>query len=289
MEGKQAQVNAALERILPREDEYPQALSRAMRYTVLGGGKRFRPVLCMASFEACGGSGDAIVPVACAIELIHAYSLIHDDLPCMDNDDLRRGKPTAHKVFGEAVAVLAGDALLTFAVETVIGAGTSGLDARRLQRILSDLMKAAGNKGMVAGQVVDMESEGTKGDAETVKYIHSHKTGALMASATRCGAIGAGAIESVVERMGTFGSKVGLAFQIVDDVLDAEGKFGDMKSASQLDKRSGKVTYPGVFGLEASRVMAARLVDEAKQAVSLLGSAAEPLRLLADLVVSRSS
>ena len=289
IEDKQARVNAALDRILPRDDEYPQALSRAMRYTVLGGGKRFRPVLCIASFEGCGGTGDAIMPVACAIELIHAYSLIHDDLPCMDNDDLRRGRPTAHKVFGEAVAVLAGDALLTFAVETVLTEATRGLDGRRVTRILNDLMKAAGHRGMVAGQVVDMESQGREGNAETVKYIHTHKTGALIASAARCGAIGAGAIESVVERMATYGSRVGLAFQIIDDVLDAEGKFAGVKSASRLDERTEKITYPAIFGVEASRTAARQLIEEAKQAILSLGPAAEPLGLLADLVGSRSS
>jgi geranylgeranyl diphosphate synthase type II len=289
MEAKQAQINAALDRYLPREDAYPETLHRAMRYSVFSGGKRFRPVLCIASYEACGGSGDAVMPVACAIELLHTYSLVHDDLPCMDDDDLRRGRPTSHKVFGEAFAVLAGDALLSFAVELVLVEGSRSLDSGRLVRVLGDLMKAAGPKGMVAGQVVDMESQGKQSEPETVKYIHSHKTGALLASSTRCGAIAAGAIDSVVDRVSTYGSKLGLAFQIMDDLLDAEGKFGDMKSGRGLDEKRKKVTYPAAFGLEESKVAARQLAEEAKQALSYLGEAAIPLVLLADLAVNRSS
>jgi geranylgeranyl diphosphate synthase type II len=289
MEARQVRVNAALERYLPDESTYPEVLSRAMRYSVFSGGKRFRPVLCIATYETCGGQGEAIMPVACAIELIHAYSLIHDDLPCMDDDDLRRGKPTNHKVFGEAVAVLAGDALLSFAMEIVLTEGVRVLDANRAARILGDLAKAAGPRGMVAGQVVDMESQGKPADPETVRYIHSRKTGALIASAARCGAIGAGAIESVVERMSVYGARLGMAFQIIDDALDAEGGFGKMKGGSGLDERKAKMTYPAAFGLEASRADAAQLVQEAKQAVVQLGESAAPLLDLADLVVKRSS
>jgi geranylgeranyl diphosphate synthase type II len=289
MEARQTRVNAALDRYLPPESTYPEVLSRAMRYSVLGSGKRFRPVLCIASFECCGGAGDAVMPVACAIELIHAYSLIHDDLPCMDDDDLRRGKPTSHKVFGEAVAVLAGDALLSYAIEVVLSEATRTLDPARVVRILGDLMKAAGPRGMVAGQVVDMESEGKAADVETVKYIHGRKTGALIASSARCGAIAAGAIDSVVERISTYGARVGVAFQIMDDVLDAEGKFAEKKSGAGLDQKKSKMTYPAVFGLEASRAAATQLVSDAKQAVVHLGESAAPLTGLADLVIHRSS
>ena len=289
MDARRSRVDAALDRYLPDEAAYPEVLSRAMRYSVFSGGKRFRPILCIAAYEACGGQDEAIIPVACAIEMIHAYSLIHDDLPCMDDDDLRRGKPTSHKVFGEAVAVLAGDALLSFAMEIVLTEGVRVLDAGKATRILGDLAKASGPRGMVAGQVVDMESQGKPADQETVRYIHSHKTGALIASAARCGAIGAGAIESVVERISAYGSKLGMAFQITDDALDVEGGFGDMKGGAGLDQRRAKMTYPGAFGLEASRADAARLVQEAKQAVVQLGEAAAPLLDLADLVVRRSS
>jgi len=289
LEAGRSRVDAALERYLPEETAYPEALTRAMRYSVFSGGKRFRPVLSLATYEACGGQGDAMLPVACAIELIHTYSLIHDDLPCMDDDDLRRGRPTNHKVFGEAVAVLAGDALLSFAMEIVLTEGARLLGAERAVRMMGDLAKAAGPRGMVAGQVVDMESQGKPADPETVRYIHSRKTGALIASSARCGAIGAGAIESVVERISTYGAKVGLAFQIVDDVLDAEGKFGDLKAGSGLDQKRSKMTYPAVFGLEASRSEAAQLVQAAKQAVAQLGESAAPLLGLADLVIKRSS
>lgn len=289
MEAKRAQINAALDRYLPREDTYPETLHRALRYSVFSGGKRFRPVLCVASYETCGGTGDAVVPVACAIELIHTYSLVHDDLPCMDDDDLRRGRPTSHKVFGEAFAVLAGDALLSFAVELVLTEGSRLVDSNRLVRVLVDLMKAAGPKGMVAGQVVDMESQGKQSEPETVKYIHSRKTGALLASSARCGAITAGAIDSVVDRVSVYGSKLGLAFQIMDDVLDVEGKFGGMKSGSGLDEKRKKVTYPAAFGLEESKATARQLAEEAKQALSHLGEAAAPLAALADLAVNRSS
>jgi geranylgeranyl diphosphate synthase type II len=289
IDAKRALVDRALEKYLPPEHAQPENLSRAMRYSVLGGGKRFRPILCMASFEACAGEGEAVLPVACALELIHTYSLIHDDLPCMDDDDLRRGRPTSHKVFGEAAAVLAGDALLSFAVEIVVREGGRLLPAERLARIIGDLARAAGPEGMVAGQVVDMASEGRPADAATVRYIHTHKTGALISSAARCGAIAAGAIESVIERMSSYGARVGLAFQIVDDVLDAEGKFGSLKAGSGLDERKQKMTYPAAFGLAESKATAARLAAEAKDAIAPMGRAALPLELLADLVVNRSS
>ncbi len=282
-------VDRTLERYLPPEHTHPEDLSKAMRYSVFSGGKRFRPILCIASFECCGGKGDAVLPVACALELIHTYSLIHDDLPCMDDDDLRRGKPTSHKVFGEAVAVLAGDALLSFAIEIVVKEGGRGLSPDRIVRILGDILKAAGPEGMVAGQVVDIQSQGKGADLDTLKYIHSRKTGALIASSARCGAIAAGGIDSVIERVSTYGARVGLAFQIVDDVLDAEGKFGHLKSGSGLDEKKMKLTYPAAFGLDESKAIAARLANEAKEAIGPLGQAGLPLQLLADLVVNRSS
>ncbi|MFZ1948362.1 MAG: polyprenyl synthetase family protein [bacterium] len=286
---RQSRVDTALDRYLPRDDTYPEILGKAMRYSVFSGGKRFRPVLAIASFECCGGTGEAIVPVACAIEMIHAYSLIHDDLPCMDDDDLRRGKPTSHKVFGEAVAVLAGDALLSYAVEIVLTEGVRLLGAERAARVLGDLVRAAGPGGMVAGQVADILSQGKPAQPDTVRYIHSHKTGALIASSARCGAVAAGAIDSVVERMSAYGMKVGMAFQITDDVLDVEGTFGGMKSGSGLDQAKQKMTYPAAVGLDRSKADASRLVEEAKEAVSHLGEAAAALEYLADLVVRRSS
>ncbi|MFH1314660.1 MAG: polyprenyl synthetase family protein [Candidatus Eisenbacteria bacterium] len=282
-------VDEFLEAYLAAEGTHPEVLHEAMRYSVFSGGKRFRPILCMAGYDACGGKGRSIMPVACGIELIHTYSLIHDDLPCMDDDDVRRGKPTSHKVFGEAVAVLAGDALLTFAVELIVSEGLKVLEAERVVRVLDELMKSIGTDGMVAGQVVDMESEGADADAMTVEYIHSRKTGALICGAARSGAIVAGAEEALIERIGKYGERIGLAFQIVDDVMDAEGRFGELKSGSDLDSRKRKLTYPLVFGPEESRQKARDLVCEAKDYVADLGDRAVPLMALADLVVSRSS
>ena len=286
---KKDEIDKSLDRYLPAENAYPQDLHKAMRYSVFSGGKRFRPVLAIACFEACGGDGPRIMPVACGIELIHTYSLIHDDLPCMDDDDLRRGKPTNHKVFGEAVAVLAGDALLTYAAELIVRAGGEALGPELAIRVLEELMRSIGTDGMVAGQVVDIESEGTVPEPKTVEYIHSRKTGALIAGSARCGALVAGAEEGLVERMGDYGRRVGLAFQIIDDVMDAEGGFGELKSGSGLDRGRRKVTYPLVFGLDESKTRAGELVREAKDCVADLGESTLPLLALADLVIKRSS
>jgi geranylgeranyl diphosphate synthase type II len=289
MEQRRRQVDEALDRFLPAEDAYPQSLHTAMRYSVFSGGKRFRPILTMASFEASGGEGRLILPVACSVELIHTYSLIHDDLPCMDDDDLRRGKPTNHKVFGEAVAVLAGDALLTYAFELIVTESVRQLGAERTLAIMADLTRAIGTDGMVAGQVVDMESESVKADEATVEYIHSRKTGALLEGCVRIGAIGAGAEEGLKHKLSDYGRKIGLAFQIVDDCLDAEGKFGDLKSGAGRDEQRQKATYPAVFGLERSRHISRELAAEAKESVADIGAGALPLISLAELVVNRTS
>jgi geranylgeranyl diphosphate synthase type II len=288
METRRAQVEQALEAHLPAEDTYPGTLHRSMRYSVFSAGKRFRPVLCVACFEACGGEGDRIMPVACAIEMVHTYSLIHDDLPCMDDDDLRRGKPTNHKVFGEAVAVLAGDALLTSAVELIVREGETRLGAGLTIRVLASLLHAIGSEGMVAGQVVDMESEGGGAGADTVEYIHLHKTAALIGATARCGAMVAGAGEAETERLHLYGMKLGLAFQITDDILDVEGGFADLKSGSALDERRQKATFPGIFGVEGARDAAARLIGEAKESIADMGDGALPLLSMADLVIDRS-
>lgn len=287
MAARKASVEEALERYLPAEDTYPESLHKAMRYSVFSGGKRFRPILCLASFEASGGRGDAAMPVACAIELIHTYSLIHDDLPCMDDDDLRRGRPTNHKVFGEATAVLAGDALLTHAIELIVTVAGKTLGCDLCLRVLGDITRAIGVDGMVAGQVVDMESEGKPADEETVSYIHSRKTGALITSTARSGATAAGGDRAMVARMAAYGEKVGLAFQITDDILDVEGGFGDLKSGAGLDSKKQKVTYPSVYGVDRSKAIAASLIAEAKEAIAGLGEPGLPLVGLADLVISR--
>lgn len=289
MDARRAEVEEALDRYLPAEAAYPESLHKAMRYSVFSGGKRFRPILCLASFGASGGEGAGMMPVACAIELIHTYSLIHDDLPCMDDDDLRRGRPTNHKVFGEAIAVLAGDALLTHAIELVVTVAGPQLGCESCLRVLEDITHAIGVDGMVAGQVVDMESEGKPAGEETVGYIHSRKTGALITSTARCGAIASGADEAMIERMAAYGEKVGLAFQITDDILDVEGGFGDLKSGAGLDSQKQKATYPSVHGLERSKTIAAGLIAEARDVVADLAEAGLPLMGLADLVVNRVS
>jgi geranylgeranyl diphosphate synthase type II len=289
METRRKKIEDALDRYLPEQDTAPVSLNESVRYSVFSGGKRFRPLLCMASCEACEGTSDAVLPVACAIEMIHTYSLIHDDLPCMDDDDLRRGKPTNHRVFGEAVAVLAGDALLTSAVDLILREAAGTLGAERTIRVLRVLMHAIGSDGMVAGQVVDMESEGAHADENMVEYIHSHKTAALIEASARCGAMVAAAGDDVIESVSGFGSRLGLAFQITDDILDAEGTFGNLKAGASLDRRREKATYPRVFGLERSKQLASRLIDEAKECVAGMGDAATPLLALADLVIRRSS
>jgi geranylgeranyl diphosphate synthase type II len=289
METGKREIEAALDDYLPPETAYPESLHKSIRYSVFSGGKRFRPILCRSCFGVCGGEGPSIMPVACAIELVHTYSLIHDDLPCMDDDDIRRGKPTNHKVFGEAVAVLAGDALLTLAVDLVVSEGAKAMGAERTIGVLEHLLHAIGSEGMVAGQVVDMESEGGGAGAGTVEYIHLHKTAALIEASCRCGAVVAGAGEAVQARISEYGRKLGLAFQITDDILDAEGGFGDLKAGASLDKRKEKATYPGVFGLERSREMAAALIEEAKDSVAVMGPGALPLLSMADLVIRRSS
>jgi len=289
MDARRTEVEEALEGYLPPGDACPESLHEAMRYSVFSGGKRFRPILCLASFRAAGGEGEGVMPVACAIELIHTYSLIHDDLPCMDDDDLRRGRPTNHKVFGEAIAVLAGDALLTHAIELVVSVAGAELGPESCLRVLEDITRAIGVDGMVAGQVVDMESEGKPVGEETVSYIHSRKTGALITSTARCGAIAAGADEAMIAKMAAYGEKVGLAFQITDDILDVEGGFGDLKSCAGLDSQKQKATYPSVHGLERSKAIAEGLIAEAREVIADLGEPGLPLRGLADLVVNRVS
>lgn len=289
LHARRERVDAALDTYLPPEDSRPGTLHRAMRYSVFSGGKRIRPVLCMAAYEASGGSGDGVLPVACAFELIHTYSLIHDDLPCMDDDDMRRGKPTSHKVFGEAAAVLAGDALLTFAMELAAGEGSRTLDSDTALRIAAEIAEAAGSDGMVAGQVLDMECENRPVDESLMEYIHSRKTGRLIAASVRCGAIAAGADDALLDRLTEYGRKLGLAFQIIDDILDEEGGFGDLKSGRGRDGERGKATYPKVFGLDRSKAIAAGLVADAARAVEGLGEGFAPLAALAEFVTSRSS
>lgn len=287
MERVRQRVDCALDSLMPPEDRFPTALHKAMRYSVFSGGKRFRPVLCIAAFEALGGEGEGILPAACAIELVHAYSLIHDDLPCMDDDDLRRGKPTSHKVFGEAVAVLAGDALVSLAVEILVKKLPAYVGCDVTIRVLDDLLTAIGSDGMVGGQVVDITTPCDAATPELIEYIHSRKTGCLISSSLRIGGMIAGGQDSWIQRLSDFGKKLGLAFQVVDDILDARGGFGDLKAGSQLDWKRGKPTYPAVFGLDESERIAQRLIDESKVVLDPLGERGAVLKALADFVINR--
>jgi len=284
-------IDRRLETALPTADEFPYSLHRSMRYSTFAGGKRIRPILLLAATEAVGGDVSAALPAACAMEMIHTYSLIHDDLPAMDNDDYRRGKPTNHKVFGEAVAILAGDALLTQAFILLSSPGfVASFPPGRIPVIIHEMAAAAGSRGMVGGQIVDMESEGKQDlDLPTVQFIHTHKTGALIKAAIKCGALLAGADARQVEALNRYGEAVGLAFQIYDDILDIEGTTAEIGKDAGSDQARGKATYPAVIGLKESRRRAAELLDMALEAIADFDVQAEPLREIARYVLSRKS
>ncbi len=273
-------IDRALDGILPLPDTYPSSIHQAMRYSVLGDGKRFRPIVALAVFEAMRGTDRMIMQAACALELIHAYSLIHDDLPCMDDDDLRRGKPTLHKAFNEAVAVLAGDALSALAFELLAATGRPD--------IIREVARAIGPQGMVGGQVVDIQSEGRPFVSEELEYIHSHKTGALITVAARVGAMLAEAGSEELTALTCYGEKMGLAFQIIDDVLNIAGKKETMGKNAGTDQEKRKATYPALFGVAQSQREAQRLIAEAEQALDPFGSSASILRALADFVIERA-
>jgi geranylgeranyl diphosphate synthase type II len=279
-------VDRALDCWLPAESVPPANVHRAMRYSVLGGGKRLRPILVIAGAEAVGAASADVMPTACALELIHTYSLIHDDLPAMDDDDYRRGRLTSHKVFGEAIAILTGDALITLAFRLI--AGNPG-DPRVICDVIAEIADAAGTQGMVGGQVVDIESEGTSITAETLDFIHTRKTAALIRVSLVTGAMLAGAKPDAVEVIRAAGGTLGLAFQIVDDILDVEGTLATLGKTAGSDVRKKKVTYPAHYGLETSRKKARELIDQTKRSLAPLGPAAEPIRALADFVLERKS
>ena len=262
----------------------------SMRYSLFAGGKRIRPILCLAAAAAVD-DGEAIrqraLPVACALECIHTYSLIHDDLPAMDDDDLRRGKPTNHILFGEAAAVLAGDGLLTFAFDLLSGRETAAIDDACRIRIIQTISRAAGSLGMVGGQSLDMIYEGKQVLYETLRAIHRSKTGAMITAAVACGAMVAGADREREEALRAYGDHIGLAFQIVDDLLDVEATTEELGKPAGSDIKSDKVTYPSLFGRETSRTMAREAVMEAVAALTSFDSKAEPLRQLAQYIVER--
>jgi len=287
---KQSIINCALKRYLPPEDQYPPTIHRAIRYSLFAGGKRLRPILALASYEALREDSSTLLPAACALELIHTYSLIHDDLPAMDNDDFRRGQPTSHKVFGEAIAILAGDALLTLAFELLASSELETAFAPEIcLRLVRETARAAGSLGLIGGQVVDIESEGQRISPAQLEYIHTHKTGCLIRCATRLGAIAADAGEEELAALTAYGEKIGLAFQIIDDILDVEGSLEQLGKSPGSDQSSGKATYPAVWGLEQARVKADTLIREAEEALSVLGEGGEILRHLARFILKRRS
>ncbi len=282
---RRREVDLRLPALMPKEADWPPPLVRAMAYSLMAGGKRLRPILAMAAAEACGGSRRRALTAACAIELIHTYSLIHDDLPAMDDDDFRRGRPTSHRVHGEAMAILAGDALLTRAFEIL--AGDAGLPADTRLAVIAEISRAAGGGGMVGGQVADIRAEGRRVGLGTVRYIHRHKTGALITAAVRTGALVAGAGRKELAGLTAYGRDMGAAFQIVDDLLDEEGELAAMGKTPGSDRRRGKATYPAVTGAEAARRAAARLGRAALAAIRAMDAKADPLRGLVDRVLTR--
>jgi geranylgeranyl diphosphate synthase type II len=282
-------VDAALDRWLPPPTEPPPIIHEAMRYSVFAGGKRLRPMLALFGCEAVGGTPEDAMPGAAALELIHTYSLVHDDLPAMDDDDFRRGRPTCHKVYGEAIAILAGDALLTHAFQVLADQAAAGVPAPRRLRMIAEVAAAAGSVGMVGGQTMDIQAEGKTLDPATLLTLHSKKTGALLRVSLRVGGLAGGADEAALGHLTRYGERLGLAFQIVDDILDIEGNSAEMGKTAGSDLRKHKATYPAVFGLEASRREATRLLGEARDAVRPFGETGAMLVALADFVGQRRS
>jgi geranylgeranyl diphosphate synthase type II len=289
LKDKRVLVDAALERFLPGEDVQPPTVHRAMRYSVQAGGKRLRPILVIAGAEAVGAPPATVMPTACALEMIHTYSLIHDDLPAMDDDDYRRGRLTNHKVFGDAVAILAGDALLTLAFKLVADNAALVSDPRVVCDVVAAIAEASGTFGMVGGQVVDIESEGKAITPETLEYIHRHKTAALLRGSLWVGARLGGADVAALAAIDDAGQSLGLAFQIVDDILDVEGSLEALGKTAGSDVRKQKATYPALHGLEVSRREARRLIEEAKSRLAVFGDRATPILALADFVIERKS
>jgi geranylgeranyl diphosphate synthase, type II len=285
LETRCALVDQALDRLLPGEEIAPATLHRAMRYSMFAGGKRLRPVLVLAAAEACGGAVENALPAACAVECLHTYSLIHDDLPCMDDDDLRRGRPTSHKVFGDAIAVLAGDALQALAFESVSrmspAPGYTGAD------YVCELAQAAGSRHLIAGQVMDLEGEGKRLSADDLRTIHEGKTAALLTCCTRLGGMSAGCSSNQLDALTRFGRALGLAFQVIDDILDVTQTSEKLGKTAGKDLAAEKATYPSILGMDASRAEAARLTALAHDALGLFGDAAQPLRLIADYLLAR--
>jgi geranylgeranyl diphosphate synthase type II len=285
LEEDRVEVDAALDRLLPPESTTPETIHRAMRYSVMAGGKRIRPALCIETASLFDADRRAAVEVGCALEFIHTYSLIHDDLPALDNDNLRRGKPTCHKVFGEAMAILAGDGLLTLAFETL---SKAPVPADRLVCVIREISSGAGTvNGMVGGQVADVEAEGKSVDAATLEYIHRSKTAALIRASATAGALAGKASEEDIARIRRFGEKIGWAFQVVDDILDVEESSAALGKTAGKDEKQQKATYPALYGLEKSHETADRLCAEALAELAPYGARAERIRELARFLTAR--
>lgn len=280
-----AAIEAGLEKLLPPDSTPPASIHTAMRYSVFAGGKRIRPILCYESAKLFAADPAGAIPVGCALEFIHTYSLIHDDLPALDNDDLRRGKPTNHKVFGEAIAILAGDALLTLAFQTLANAA---IEPNRRVRVISEIAAASGTvNGMVGGQVADIEAEKKAADAAMLEYIHRSKTAALICGSIVAGAIAGGAADEDVARLRRFGEQIGWAFQVVDDILDVSESSASLGKTAGKDQAQQKATYPALYGLEKSRAIATELETKALRELDFYGEHGTRLRQLAQFLVAR--
>lgn len=285
---KRTIVDRTLEKYLPEMSGPKEELYKAMRYSLFAGGKRLRPILCIASAEAVGGSTMDVLPVACAFEMIHTYSLIHDDLPAMDDDELRRGKPTNHMVFGEAMAVLAGDGLLTEAFRVMADPELlKKAGAERFRKVIEMVASASGASGMVAGQALDIKAEGEKIDSSLMEIIHEYKTGALLRASVATGAILGGGSEKEIESLDNYGKNIGLAFQISDDILDIEGDSLEMGKQTGVDIERGKNTYPSIYGMEKSKIMLREIIDNAIDVLSPFKDRAEPLKQIAVYIIER--
>lgn len=280
-----ATVNAALDRFLPQETSKPATIHKAMRYSLFAGGKRMRPALVLAAAQACGGKENDALPLACAVECIHTYSLVHDDLPAMDNDDYRRGKLTNHKVFGEGIAVLAGDALLTQAFE--IAAQAKGWARYSHQDLILEIAKAAGSLQLIAGQVADLEGEGKKTSTAQLKYIHERKTSALLCCSARLGGMSANCSAVQLQALTDFGYNVGLAFQVIDDILDVTQTSEKLGKTAGKDTKAQKATYPAIVGLARSRQIAEQLTNHAFAALKPFRGKADALEALAAYLLNR--
>ena len=286
LRSRQREIDHALDRYLPKANTKPATLHKAMRYSLFAGGKRLRPILCLAFAEACGGKIRDALPFACALECIHTYSLVHDDLPSMDDDDFRRGRPTCHKVFGDGIAVLAGDALLTIAFEIVSTAKPA--PRYNMSILLREIAVAAGSQKLIAGQVADLEAEGRPVKRDQLRYIHENKTAAILTSSLRLGAMSANADARKLRAITNFGRRLGLAFQVIDDILDVTQTSEILGKSAGKDVAAKKATYPAVIGLEKSRAEARRLTRQAHDALSVFPSGeAEPLHCLANYLLER--